>query len=97
MAVKVLLELKAQPGKGAELLDMFRQILPDTRAYDGNIGIETLQNQDEPEVLVLVETWETRPHYERYFAWRQESGTVSQLGALLAGPPSLRYFDETGV
>lgn len=95
MAVKVLLELKAKPGKGAELLAAFREILPDTRAYAGCIGVDTLRGQDDPDALVLVETWETRAHYEAYFAWRRETGLADRLGGMVAAPPSRRYFDET--
>ncbi len=97
MAVKILLELEAKPGSGADLLAVFREILPDTRAYDGCIGVETLQGQDDAEELVLVETWESRAHYEKYFAWRQETGLVARLGEMVAGPPRLRYFDPTDV
>lgn len=93
MAVKILLELKAKPGTGGELLAIFREILPDTRAYDGCLGIETLRGQDDSDTLVIVETWESRAHYEKYFAWRQETGLVDRLGAHVAGPPGLRYFD----
>jgi len=43
---------------------------------------------------VLIESWDSREHYEKYFAWRQESGALAALGEMLAGPPNLRYFDE---
>ena len=57
------------------------------------LGIETLRGQDDSDTLVIVETWESRAHYEKYFAWRQETGLVDRLGAHVAGPPGLRYFD----
>ena len=44
---------------------------------------------------MLVEQWQTRAHYEEYFAWREETGAVAQLVEQLEGPPSLRYFDPT--
>ncbi len=95
MTVKVLLEATAKPGTGADLVATFASILPDTRAYDGCAGVEVLRNQDDPDNLVLVETWESRAHYEKYFAWRQETGLVGQLVEAIAGPPSIRYFDTT--
>lgn len=95
MAVKIVLELKAKPGAGDSLLETFRSILPDTRAYDGCIGVDTLRGRDDPDTLMLIETWESRAHYEKYFAWRQESGLVEQLGKVVAAPPNLRYFDHT--
>ena len=44
---------------------------------------------------VLVEQWQSRAHYEKYFAWREETGAMAQLGDALVAPPSLRYLDPT--
>ena len=60
MAVTVILEVKAKPGTGDNLVSVFRQILPDTRSYDGCISLELIQNQDDPDVLIAYECWETR-------------------------------------
>ena len=95
MAVRVLLEVKAKPGTGNDLVAVFKSALPETRAYEGCIGIDTLQSSDDPDNLLLVEVWETRGHYEKYLAWRQETGVFDQLTQALAGPPSIRYFDLT--
>ena len=93
MACTVLLEVKAQDDRVDTLKETFKAILGDTRAYEGCQGVDVRQNQDDPTVMVLVETWDSREHYEKYFAWRQESGALAALGDMLAGPPNLRYFD----
>ncbi len=93
MAVTVLLELQLQEDKVDTLLQTMKEILPDTRGYDGCIGVEVVQNQDEPANIVLIQKWETRPHYEKYLAWRTETGVVEQLGTLVAAPPSIKFFD----
>lgn len=95
MTCMVLVEVKAKVGTGDDLVGLFREILPDTRAYDGCISVDVYQNQDDTDVVVLVEQWQTRAHYEKYFAWREETGAVAQLVERLEGPPSLRYFDPT--
>ena len=95
MTCMVLLELKAKAGTGRDLVGLFKQILPDTRAYDGCMSVDVYQNQDDTDVVVLVEQWQTRAQYEKYFAWREETGAVAQLVERLDGPPSLRYFDPT--
>ena len=95
MSCMVLLEVKANAGTGADMVGTFKSILPDTRAYDGCLGVEVYQNQDDPDVVVLVEKWESKAHYEKYFGWRQETGLVDQLVQAIQGPPSLRYFDPT--
>lgn len=93
MAATVLLEVKAKPGTASELVATFKSILGDTRAYDGCKGVDVYQNSDEPEVIVLVEQWESRAKYEAYLGWRQETGFVDKLVAAIDGPPSIRYFE----
>ena len=95
MSVTVLLELKVKPRTGDDVLATLKAILPDTRAYEGNIGISVIRNQDDPDVLVAVEEWETRGHYEKYLAWRTETGVLAGLMEAVAEPPSIRYFDPT--
>ncbi len=95
MAVKVILEVKAKPGTGDELVAFFRSILPDTRAHDGCISVETLQNSDDADQVVVVEAWESRGQYETYLAWQRDRGTSARLMEGLAGPPSIRHFDVT--
>ena len=55
MAITVMLEVQAQPEKAAELKQVFKEILVDTRAYDGCISVEVTENQDDTANLVLLE------------------------------------------
>ncbi len=54
-----------------------------------------IRNQDDPDVLVAVEEWESKAHYEKYLAWRTETGVMDNLKELIAEPPSIRYFEPT--
>ena len=94
MTCTVLLELTMPEGKAGEMIELLRAILPDTRAREGCIGVEIQQDQDKPETLVLIERWQSRANYESYLAWRTERGDLDKLGGMLAGPPSIRYFDS---
>jgi quinol monooxygenase YgiN len=73
MSVTILLDLKAAPGAIDKLKQIFVEILPDTRAYDGCEGLDVHLNQDDGDNLVIVERWQSRPHYEKYFAWRDSA------------------------
>jgi quinol monooxygenase YgiN len=44
--------------------------------------------------MVIVERWDSRRHHEKYLAWRTETGVMDKLGGMLAGPPSMRYFER---
>ncbi len=97
MAVLVLLEAKAKPEAVDGLKELFRKRLDETRTYDGCQGITAHTNTEDGRTFVLVEHWESKEHYERYLAWRTETGVLAQLTALLDGAPSIRYFDPLDV
>lgn len=93
MATTVILEVKAKAGTGNAVIETLRELLPDTRRYEGCLGLETLVDEDEPDAVLVIGKWESRGHYERYRAWRQETGAVDAFVDQLDGPPSIRYFD----
>ena len=97
MSITVLLDLNAKPDSVEALKNIFIEILPDTRSYDGCEGLDVKVNQDDANNLVVVEHWKSRQHYEKYFAWRQETGLIDRLGPVLGAPPSIRYLDDTGI
>ena len=94
MNVTVILEVQSKPEKIDELKSTLENILPDTRSYEGCVNVQVNSNQDDPLNLVLLETWESRQHYEKYLGWRTETGAIEALGAMLSQPPSIRYFDD---
>ena len=93
MACTVVLEIQLKPDMIDTAKGAFKELLPDTRAYDGCQGLDVVENQDQAGNLVIVETWDTRAKYETYLAWRAETGVLDQLGAMCNGEPSIRYFD----
>ena len=68
--------------------------MPDTLKADGSKGAEAYTNMDNPCVIVMLEYWETRGHYEKYLQWRTETGVMARFGSFLTGPPSIRYFER---
>jgi quinol monooxygenase YgiN len=97
MSVVVLLEIQVKPEAVNEVKALLKQILPDTRAYAGCQGIDIYGNLDDTGNLVFYERWESRPHYQKYLAWRTETGAVEKLSAKLTGPPNIRYYERVDV
>ena len=95
MAVMVLVEAQAKPDQLIDLQELMRDGLSDTRGYDGCIGLTTYINQGDDCNMVLVETWESREQYEKYLAWRQETGFLDKITEMLASEPSIRFYDES--
>ena len=94
MSVTVLLEVQSKPENLAELKSAFKNTLPDTRAYEGCHGVDVIGNQDDSCNFVLIQKWDSRQHYEKYLGWRTETGALEALRAMLAQPPSVRYYDN---
>jgi quinol monooxygenase YgiN len=94
MSVTVLFEVQSKPENIDELKSTFKNILPDTRSYDGCQGVNVVGNQEDPCNVVLVQTWASRQHYEKYLAWRTETGAIEKLVPMLSKPPSIRYYDN---
>ncbi|MGE4092754.1 MAG: putative quinol monooxygenase [Candidatus Binatia bacterium] len=94
MSVVVLLEIQVKPEAVNEVKGFLKQVLPDTRAYAGCQGIDIYSNADEPGNMVFYERWDSRDHYQRYLAWRTETGVLDQLTSKLAAPPKIRYYER---
>jgi quinol monooxygenase YgiN len=90
---KVILVFKCQPGMGAGLLDVFTTSLADTRAFDGCISVETYVDADNPDTVMLIESWESKAQQETYLAWRIDNGMIDLLGPVLAEPLEMRYLE----
>ena len=93
MAVMVLLTITTNESDVDSFKALMDEILPDTRAYKGCQEIVSYQNQDDGRNFVLVEQWDTRTDYEKYVAWRTETGTLARLVALCEGEPNIQLFD----
>jgi quinol monooxygenase YgiN len=94
MTCKVVLEIKAKPDHVDDLLRLLNEQLPATRAHEGCIEVNGYQDQDDPTTILAIHEWESREHYEKYFAWRVEQGDIEAVRPMVAQPLSKRFFDK---
>ena len=92
MATLVILEVRAKEGALPEVKEFLAKNLPDTRGYDGCLELTPYLNED-GRTVVIVEKWVSKPQYEQYLAWRQETGALADFGKLTEGEPNIRYFE----
>ena len=92
MSVTVIAEVKMKDYAAMEAL--LKAELKNTRQYEGCEGLTVHRNMDDPNNLVIVERWESRPHYENYLAWREETGVLAKLAEQLEGDPSIRFYSN---
>ena len=97
MSVTVILAFSVQPERAEEFKLVLKELLPDTRAYDGCQSVDVYQDQVDPGQIHLIENWESKVHQQKYQAWRDETGIAEVVGPFLAGEPRFNYFDRQDI
>ena len=96
MAIIATLELRFDPTKLDEARTVISRVLAETRAFDGNLGVDVLVDSNDPAHWIAYETWESPEHDAAYREFRAGPGAIADLGPLLAGRPALTWFEVDG-
>ncbi len=87
MAIKVIVELQAKPGKRAELKRLLASVAetlgPDEPGFLGSTQYEVLDN---PNIVVEIADWESADVRAAAMQKAMSSGAYAPLGELLAAP-----------
>ena len=97
MPVTVTMAFSVIPKRAEAFKALLRELLPETRAYEGCLKVDVYEDQDNPRRIYLVEDWESKAHQQRYQAWRDDSGIVRVVGPFLASEPRSNYFDKQDI
>ena len=66
-----------------------------TRKVDGCQNINLVINSEYPNNIVFTEVWDSKEHYDKYFAFRLEDGTIAAIQNMCSDGPEVRVFDIT--
>jgi len=85
MAVKVIVELKAKPGRRDELRSVIEQLAARDRpsSYHGSTYYESL---DDPDLLIDIADWESPEARTTHLEKSMAAGAYGPVLELLAGP-----------
>jgi len=97
MGVLLIVEIKVKPETKEDLKSYLKEILPDTRSFEGNQGLDEYFDIEEKDVMVLVEKWQSSEHYHKYHEWRVSTGTLDKFRTFFAGKPSRRFLELADV
>ena len=95
MSVSVLVE--------GTLKDKFKDVFPEicaegfkvTRTVEGCQNINLVINRENPNNFVFTEVWDSKEHYDKYFAFRLEDGTIAAIQNMCSAGPTVRVFNIT--
>tara|TARA_A100001388_G_scaffold167782_1_gene125321 strand:+ start:617 stop:910 length:294 start_codon:yes stop_codon:yes gene_type:complete len=91
VSVLVNLEIPVKKERIEDFFDYLRDILVDTRAYEGCIRLDTYHEMENSKVL-LIEEWEKIENQESYMQWRIETGLVEALTEFLDGELIIKKY-----
>ena len=91
----VIVSFPAKPEMLETLKDAMKKALPETRAYEGCISVDTYI-EESTNTIHLIEDWETLDHQAKYLNWRVETGLLDDLDPILAGGASSINFALCG-
>ena len=80
----VIVSFPAKEGMMEKLKETMKAALPDTRAFEGCISVDTYI-EDATNTIHLIEDWETLDNQAAYLNWRIETGLLDVLEPLLDG------------
>lgn len=93
MSTILIVDAKLKSDKISEAIQFFADIVPDTRKFEGCLGIDVCIDSEDTGTLVLVEKWISMDHYEKYHHWREETGVLAVIRSYLEGPVSRRVLN----
>lgn len=87
MAIKVIVELQAKPGKRAELKSLLQSVVatlgPQAPGFLGSTCYEVLDN---PDSVIEIADWESADARAEAMQRAMDSGAYAPLGELLGAP-----------
>jgi quinol monooxygenase YgiN len=87
MAIKVIVELQAKPGKREALKNLIESIVGEHGAdAPGFLGSTRYEVLDNPDILVEIADWESAEARVAHMQVEMASGVYAPLGELLAAP-----------
>jgi quinol monooxygenase YgiN len=87
VAISVIVELQAKPGRRDELQDLLERLIADHgRSEDGFLGSTRYEVLDNPDVLIEIADWESVEARDAHMQHAAGTGAYSPLLDLLAAP-----------
>ncbi len=92
MSVTVILDMHFKPELIQQVLASLAKNLPDTRAFDGCLSVQTVRKQEDLGNVSLIERWESREHQQRYLAWRASQAGDPRLTEATTSPTTFTWY-----
>lgn len=91
-SLRVVARITAKPDKVNEVKAILLGLVAPTRAEEGCVVYELLQNRTEPTDFTFVEEWASDAAFERHHTTAHIRSAFPTLERLIAHPPDIRTY-----
>jgi quinol monooxygenase YgiN len=95
-SLRVVARIKARPDKVEELREVLAGLVAPTRAEEGCMSYELLQNRADPTDFTFVEEWTSDAALEQHFTTEHMQKATARLDELVAEEPDIRTYSLVG-
>ena len=90
--VKVLLERSIRGQNVGEIVRLLRQLRVRAMQQPGYISGETLHAVDDPNLYLVISTWESPEHWQAWFNHPERRQLSAEIDSQLESPSRIRVF-----
>ena len=94
--LRVVAHLKAKPDKIEETREALLGLIRATRAEDGCIAYELMQNNADPTDFTFVEEWSDNATLDAHLQTEHINHVVQRADELFSAPPDIRRYTLLG-
>ncbi len=94
MPLTILVLIPAKPGQGDALDAALKGLLAPTRAEEGNISYDAHRSNDDPNLFMMYETWESQAALDKHFGQPHMVAAIAALPTLVEGELNLQGFTK---
>ena len=92
MAIRLVVSMRAQPGKGAEFAGAFLPATKETQKEPGCEQYEIFRSEEDPDKLVLLERWRDQAALDAHMVVLR-ARTSSPTAGLGEGRPTMERYE----
>ena len=93
MSVIVLVNFDVKEESIEELKKYLKEILPDTRSFEGCQGVQLYESRETPTKMTIHAKWTSEEAQKKYMSWRMDSGALDKVIPMLSEAPSLEFYN----
>lgn len=88
----ILVLIPAKPGRADALDAALKSLLAPTRKEQGCISYDAHRSNDDPNLFMMYETWESQAALDKHFEQPHMKDAIAQLPDLVEGGLNLQKF-----